>query len=103
MNPRIRDKRKIHLACLQKRIKDNNKPAHWVGHSKLGSLDIYELFKITPNFDENQDIVTGNIEEEENAAENTTDDADENAMRLMYFLRRQGCARSRRRPECLLG
>ena len=69
------------ILCVLNKIgfKDNDKPAHWVSHSKLGSLDIYELFKITPNFDENQDIVTGNIEEEENAAENTTDDADENA------------------------
>ena len=34
-------------------FEDNNKPAHWVGHSKLRSLDIDNSFKITPRFDEN--------------------------------------------------
>ena len=38
-----------------------------------------ELFKITPKFDEKQASVTGNTEDEENSAENTADDADENA------------------------
>ena len=33
---------------------------------------------MTPTFDENQASVTGDTEEEENASENTTDDADEN-------------------------
>ena len=42
------------LFCVssKKCSKDNNKPAHWVGNSKLISLDIDELFKRTPNFDE---------------------------------------------------
>ena len=40
-------------------FKDNNRPAHWVGHSKLRSLEICELFKITPNFDEKEASVTG--------------------------------------------
>ena len=39
---------------------------------------MYEFFKSIPNFYENQDSVTRNMEEEENAAENTTDHADEN-------------------------
>ena len=49
-------------------FKDNNKPAHWVGHSKLISLDIDEFFKITPKFDEKEAIVTGTTEEEKNTA-----------------------------------
>ena len=71
-------KEKIHFVCLQFFFKDNDKPAHWVGHSKLGSLDIYDSFKRTPNFDENQASVTGNTEEEENSTEDTNDDPDEN-------------------------
>ena len=59
--------------------KDNDKPAYWVGRSKLISLDINDLIKRTPTFNKIQDSVTGNIKGEENAAENTTDDADENA------------------------
>ena len=47
----------------KKCFKDNNKPAHGVGHSKLISLDIDEFFKRTPKFDENQASVTGNTEE----------------------------------------
>ena len=42
--------------CFQ----DNDKPAHWVGHSKLRFLYIDDFFKITPKFDENQASVTGN-------------------------------------------
>ena len=60
-------------------FKGKNKPAHWVGHSKLRSLDIYEFFKITPNFDEKQASVTGITQEEKNTAKKTTDDADKNA------------------------
>ena len=41
-------------------FKDNNKPAQWVGHSKLRFLDIYEFFKRTPKFDENESSVTEN-------------------------------------------
>ena len=59
-------------------FKDNNKPAIWVGHSKLGSLDIDELFKITPKFDEKEASVTVNTEEEKNAVKKTTYDADKN-------------------------
>ena len=47
------------------KIKDNNKPAHWVGLSKLVSLYIYEFFKRTPKFDEKESSVTGKKEEEE--------------------------------------
>ena len=36
----------------KKGFKDNNKPAHWISHSKLRSLDIDELFQLTPKFDE---------------------------------------------------
>ena len=63
----------------KKKSKDNDKPAHWVGHSKLRSLDIYEFFKTIPKFDENQASVTWNTQEEENSSDNNTDDADENA------------------------
>ena len=67
--------------CVFKKIvlKINNKPAHWVVHSKLISLDIDEFFKITPNFDEKEAGVTGKTEEENNTAKKTTDDADKNA------------------------
>ena len=67
--------------CLQKIyiLKDDNKPAHWVGHSKLRSLDIYEFFKRAPKFDEKQASVTGNTEKENNAAEKNTYDSNENA------------------------
>ena len=44
-------------------FKDNNKPAHWVGRYKLGSLDIDKFFKITQKFDEQKASVTGNTEE----------------------------------------
>ena len=43
------------------------------------SLDIDEFFKRTPKFDEKQASVTGNTEEDKNAAKKTTDDADVNA------------------------
>ena len=67
--------------CVFKRIclKDNYKPAHWVGHCKIISLDIDEFFKITPKFDENRASVTGNTEKKENVSEKTTDDGDENS------------------------
>ena len=60
-------------------FKDNNKPAHWVGHSKIRSLDIYDLFKRTPKFDEKEASVTWKTEKERNTAKNTTDDFDRNA------------------------
>ena len=81
--------------CLQKKIKDNVKPVHWVVQSQLRSLDIDDFFKITPDVDEKQASVTGNTvkqlvfrggenpvllqEEEENVAEDTNDDAGVNA------------------------
>ena len=44
-------------------FKDNDKPAHWVGHSKLRSLYINGFFKTKPKFYENQASVTGNTKE----------------------------------------
>ena len=64
--------------CLQKKFKDNDKPAHLVGHSKLRSLDIYVFLKITSGVDENQASVTGNTKEYENVAGETNDYADVN-------------------------
>ena len=64
-------KKKINFVCLQKNcFKDNNKPLHWVGHSKLRSLNIDELFKITPKFDEKEASVNGEIEEDKNTDKN---------------------------------
>ena len=70
MNPRSRDERKIYLVCLQKTffLNDNNKPAHWLVHSKLISLDIDELFKRTQHFVEKEASVTRKTEEEKNTA-----------------------------------
>ena len=65
--------------------KDNNKPEHWVGNSKLRSQDIDDFFKITPKFYEKQASVTGNKEEEENAAKKNTEDADENSEEKEIF------------------
>ena len=45
-------------------FKDNDRPARWVGHYKLRSLDIDNFFKRTPKFDKNQASVTGNTDEE---------------------------------------
>ena len=59
-------------------FKDNVRPAHWVGHPKLRSLDIYDFLKRAHIFDENQASVTRNTEEEENASEETNDNTDEN-------------------------
>ena len=87
--------KKINFVCLLKeKLKDNVKPADWVGHSQLISLDTYDLFKRTPNVDEKQASVTGNTikqsvsrggkntdllqEEEENVSEETNDDANVN-------------------------
>ena len=44
-------KEKSILCVFKNKIKDNNKPAHWVCHSKLRPLEIDEFFKRTPNFD----------------------------------------------------
>ena len=62
--------KKINFVCIRikKCFKDNNKPANWVGHSKLGSLDIDELFIRTPNFYEKEASVTGKTEEDTNTA-----------------------------------
>ena len=55
VNPRSRNERKIHFVCLQiKCFKDNVKPAHWVGHSQLISLDTDDLFKRTPKLMKNR-------------------------------------------------
>ena len=53
------------IFCVFKKIcfKDINKPAHWVGQSELISLDVDDLFKRTPKFDENQASVTMNTYE----------------------------------------
>ena len=70
---------KIHFVCLPKTVfKDNNKPAHWFGHSKLRSLDIDEFFKRTQKFDEKEASVTGKTEEKKNTAKKTTYDVDKN-------------------------
>ena len=47
-------KEKINFVCLLKKscLKDNVKPAHWVGHSQLRSLDTDDFFKRTPCVDE---------------------------------------------------
>ena len=67
--------------CVFEKIKfrDNYKPAHCIGRLKLISQDIDNFFKRATKFAEKKAIVTGNIEEEENAAVNTNNDADENA------------------------
>ena len=81
VNPRSRDESKnsFYVSSTKKIFKDNNKPAHWVGYSNLRSLDIDELFKIAPNFDEKKASVGGAPEEEENIAQYTTYYADTNA------------------------
>ena len=51
VNPMSRDEIKIHLCVFKKTyFKDNDKTTHWVGHSRLRSLDMDEFFKITQNF-----------------------------------------------------
>ena len=61
MNPRSLDERKNSFCVSSnKKIQDKVKPAHCVGHSRLGSIDRYNLFKRTLNFYENQSSVTGN-------------------------------------------
>ena len=76
VNPRSRNEIK-NLFCVSSRnvLKDNNRPAHMVGHSKLGSLDISEILKTTQGFYEKGASVTGNIEEEKNTDKKTTYDA----------------------------
>ena len=56
-----RDKRNNTFCVSIIFLKDKDKPAHWVGHLELRSLDIYVFFKTTPRFDENEVSVTGNI------------------------------------------
>ena len=57
VNTRSRDEQKIHFCVSFKNncFKDNIKPAHWVGHPQLRSLDTYEFFKITPGVDEKKE------------------------------------------------
>ena len=58
---KICDEKKTYLVCPQKKcFKDDDKPSHWVGHSKLKSLNIDELFLKTPKFYENKASVTRN-------------------------------------------
>ena len=80
VNPKSRDeiKNPFCVSSKKKSFKDKNEPAHWVGRSKLRSLDIDELFKRTQKFDEKEAGVTGNTEEEKYSLK-TTDNADKNA------------------------
>ena len=56
---------KIHFLCLLKQcLKDNNKTAHWVGHSQLKSLDTDDFSKRTPFVDDIQASLTGNTIEQ---------------------------------------
>ena len=68
---------KKYSLCVFKKKKNNIRPEYWVGHSKLGYLDIDELFKITPNFDDKEKSVSGITEEEKE--KKTIDDANKNA------------------------
>ena len=77
MNPIRREERK-YILCVFKTIKDNNKTAHWVGHSKLRSVYIDEFFKKTPKIYEKEASVTVKTEEEKNTAKTNTDDSNEN-------------------------
>ena len=53
VNSRSRDERKINFVCLFiNRFKYNNKPAHWVVHSQLRSLDTDDFLRKTPGVDE---------------------------------------------------
>ena len=55
----MKEKNPICVFSKTKCFQDNNKPAHWVGPSKLRYLNIDQFFKITPNFDEKEASVTG--------------------------------------------
>ena len=63
VNPMSCDEINKYILCVYKNgyFRENNKPVHSVGHLKLGSLDIYELFKITQKIDEKEASVTGKI------------------------------------------
>ena len=51
----------IHFLCLLEQcLKDNNKTAHWVGHSQLKFLDTDDFSRVTPVVDDIQDIITDN-------------------------------------------
>ena len=62
MNPRSRDEQKnpFCVSSKTKSFKVNVKPAHWVGHSQLRSLDTDDFFKRTSAVDEKQANVTVN-------------------------------------------
>ena len=62
MNPRSRDEIKnlFYVSSKNNCSKHNIKPAHWVGHSQLRSLDTDNFFRRTPKFDEKEASVTGN-------------------------------------------
>ena len=53
-------------------FKDNNKPAHWVGRSKLRYLELDEFIKITPNFYEKEPNITGKTGEDKNPDKKTS-------------------------------
>ena len=65
-------------------FKDKNKPAHWVGHSKLRSLEINGLFKRTLKYSWKEASVTGIIEEEKRKEKISNDD-DESAEDIEHF------------------
>ena len=60
MNPKSQDEQKNPFCVSSKKNKDNFKPAHWVGHSELISLDKGYFFNMIPGVDEKQASVTGN-------------------------------------------
>ena len=72
-------KKKSILCNFKKQKIYNNKPANWVGHSKLGSLEMDEFFKRTQFFYEKEASVTGKTEEEKNIDRKTSNDDDANA------------------------
>ena len=48
------------MCLLKKCFKDNVKPAHWVGHSQIISLDKDDFSRRTPKFDVKQASLTVN-------------------------------------------
>ena len=65
-------RKKKSILCVFIKKKDNNTPAHWVGHSKLWSLYIYYFFEITPNFYEKEPNITGKTGEDKNPDKKTS-------------------------------
>ena len=54
------EKKSFCVSSKRKKFKDNVKPAYWVGHSRLRSLDTYNFFKRTSGVDEKQASITVN-------------------------------------------